>query len=43
MAKIYWRRYKEKVDSGEMSVSEVIELVPIRWRDEVLRLFQTEE
>lgn len=39
MAKIFWRKYKDKVESGEMTVDEVIKLVPARWKDEVLILF----
>ena len=40
MAKIYWRKYKDKVENGEMTVDEVINLVPERWKDEVRNLFE---
>lgn len=41
MAKIYWRKYKDKVSSGEMTIDEVIELVPERWKTDVRKLFET--
>ena len=40
MAKIYWRKYKDKVENGEMTVDEVINLVPERWKYEVRNLFE---
>jgi len=42
MAKIYYRKYKPMVDDGEMTVDEVIELVPSRWKEEVRELFDAE-
>lgn len=39
MAKIFWRKYKDKVANGEMTVDEVIALVPDRWKEEVRGLF----
>lgn len=39
MAKIYYNKYHEKVESGEMTVDEVIELVPERWKSAVRDLF----
>lgn len=41
MAKIYWRKYKDKVSSGEMTIDDVIELVPERWKTDVRKLFET--
>ncbi len=43
MAKIFLRKYKDKVDSGEMTVDDVIELVPRRWKKEVRLLFEVKE
>lgn len=40
MAKIYWRKYKDKVACGEMTVDEVIDLVPERWKSDVRKLFE---
>lgn len=39
MAKIFWRKYKDKVENGEMTVDEVVEIVPNRWKEEVRKLF----
>lgn len=44
MAKIYFRRYKERIDNGEITVSEAIELaqieVPIKWRSAVIEMLE---
>lgn len=44
MAKIYFRRYKQRIDSGEITVAEAIELaeteVPKKWRAEVIDMLQ---
>lgn len=40
MAKIYWRKYKDAVERGEMTVDEVIALVPDKWQVEVRKLFE---
>lgn len=40
MAKIYYKKYKDKVDNGEMTVDEVIDLVPDKWKDVVRELFE---
>lgn len=44
MAKIYYRRYKERIDSGEITVEEAIELaeteVPEKWRQAVIDLLE---
>ena len=41
MAYIYWRKYKDKVACGEMTIDEVIERVKERWKSEVRKLFET--
>ena len=42
MAKIYFRRLKERIDSGEITLEQAIELVdtevPARWRQQVIEL-----
>lgn len=47
MAKIYYRRYKERVNSGEITLDEAIELateeVPVRWRDAVVALLEADK
>ncbi len=44
MAKIYYRRYKERIDDGDITVAEAIELarqeVPERWRQAVIDLLE---
>ena len=44
MAKIYFRRYKERIDSGELTVSEAIALaqteVPTKWRAAVVAMLE---
>lgn len=44
MAKIYFRRYKERIDNGELTVAEAIELarveVPERWRSAVVETLE---
>ena len=47
MAKIYYRRYKERVDSGEITLDQAIELagieVPTRWREAVIALLEADK
>ena len=42
MARIYYRRYKERIDAGEITVAEAVVLaeaeVPARWRDAVVAM-----
>jgi len=42
MAKIYYKKYKAKIDSGEVTLEEAITLVntevPERWREAVIAL-----
>jgi len=44
MAKIYFRRYKSRIDEGEITVAEAIELaemeVPEKWRAAVIELLE---
>lgn len=44
MAKIYFRRYKERIDAGEITVAEAITLagteVPVRWRAAVIAMLE---
>lgn len=44
MAKIYFRRYKERIDSGEITVAEAITLagteVPTKWRVAVIEMLE---
>ena len=44
MAKIYFRRYKERIDAGEITVAEAIELaeteVPTKWRAAVIEMLE---
>ena len=44
MAKIYFRRYKERIDNGEITVAEAIALaeteVPKKWRADVIALLE---
>lgn len=44
MAKIYYRRYKERIDAGEITVEEAITLaeteVPVKWRAAVIKLLE---
>jgi hypothetical protein len=44
MAKIYFRRYKERIDAGEITVAQAIELtgteVPAKWREAVITLLE---
>lgn len=44
MAKIYFRRYKERIDNGELTAAEAIELarveVPEKWRAAVIELLE---
>lgn len=45
MAKIYFRRYKERIDNGEITVAEAIELaqteVPAKWRSAVIKMLES--
>lgn len=47
MAKIYYRRYKERIDQGEITVDQAIELarteVPVRWREAVIALLEADK
>ena len=47
MAKVYYRRYKALIDSGEITLEEAIELVqvevPERWRDAVIELLRGDQ
>lgn len=44
MAKIYYNRYKKRIDNGEITVDEAIALaeaeVPERWRAAVVELLE---
>lgn len=44
MAKIYFDRYKRRIDSGEITVEEAIALarieVPTRWRNDVIAMLE---
>lgn len=44
MAKIYFNKYKKRIDNGEITVDEAIALaeteVPERWRDAVVELLE---
>ena len=46
MAKIYYRRYKERIDAGEIAPEEAIALagteVPERWRAAVIALLRAD-
>lgn len=46
MAKIYYRRYKERIDSGEITLDQAIALaeteVPTRWREAVIALLEAD-
>ena len=47
MAKIYYRRYKERIDQGEITVDQAVELarteVPVRWREAVIALLEADK
>ena len=47
MAKVYYRRYKALIDSGEITLEEAIELVrtevPERWRNAVIELLRGDQ
>ena len=47
MAKIYYRRFWERIDNGEITVEEAVALagteVPVRWRSAVIALLETLE
>ena len=44
MTKVYYRKYKERIDDGEITLEEAIELVrtevPARWQDDVIRMLE---
>ena len=44
MAKIYFRRYKQRIDNGEITVAEAIELaeeeVPAKWKAAVIDMLE---
>ena len=44
MAKIYFNRYKKRIDNEEITVEEAIELaeveVPMKWRDAVVEMLE---
>lgn len=44
MAKIYYRKYKARVDAGEITLEQATVLVdievPVRWREEVKELLR---
>lgn len=44
MARIYYRRYAKRIESGEITTDEAIELarqeVPAKWRDAVIELLE---
>lgn len=44
MAKIYYRRYKERIESNEITLDEAISLakteVPARWRSTVIQMLE---
>ena len=46
MAKVYYRKYKSRIDAGEITLDEAIELarveVPERWRDAVIALLEAD-
>lgn len=46
MAKIYYNRYMDRVNKGEITLAEAIMLanqeVPIRWREAVIALLEAQ-
>ena len=46
MAKIYYNRYMDRVNKGELSIAEAIILaeqeVPARWKEKVLMLLEAQ-
>ena len=46
MAKIYYRRYMERINAGEITLEQAIELVdtevPARWREQVKKMLEDE-
>ena len=46
MAKIYYRKYMDRVNKGEITLQEAILLaeqeVPVRWREAVITLLEAE-
>ena len=46
MAKIYYRRYRERIDNGEITLDEAIVLagyeVPTKWRQAVIDLLEAD-
>lgn len=47
MAKVYYRKYKARIDSGEITLEEALALVdeevPERWRDAVKALLEGDQ
>ena len=47
MAKIYYRRYKERIDNGEITIDQAIDLVrvevPSKWREAVISLLEADK
>lgn len=47
MAKVYYRRYRQRVDAGEITLAQAISLaeteVPERWRAAVKALLEADE
>ena len=47
MAKIYYRRYKERIDNGEITIDQAIDLVrvevPSKWREAVIVLLEADK
>lgn len=46
MAKVYYRKYKARIDAGDITLDEAISLarkeVPERWRDAVVALLEAD-
>ena len=46
MAKVYYRKYKARIDSGEITLEEAVALVrvevPERWRADVIAMLEGE-
>lgn len=44
MPKVYYRKYKARIEAGEITLAEAIELVqvevPERWREAVIELLE---
>lgn len=46
MAKIYYRRYKKRIDQNEITIDQAIKLahteVPAKWQDAVIALLKVD-